>query len=93
VLISDIGMPDQDGYHLIRAVRALEPDQGGSTPAVAVTAFARSEDRLRALRAGFQMHLAKPIDPSELLVVVANLAGRPPAAPAAKACSDAPPSC
>jgi len=76
VLISDIGMPELDGYHLIRAVRALPVDRGGATPAVALTAFARPEDRLRALRAGYQMHLAKPVDQSELLVVVASLAGR-----------------
>ncbi len=76
VLISDIGMPELDGYHLIRAVRALPAEQGGATPAVAVTAFARPEDRLRALRAGYQMHLTKPIEQSELVVVVANLTGR-----------------
>jgi PAS domain S-box-containing protein len=76
VLVSDIGMPELDGYHMIRAVRSLDPDQGGRTPAIALTAFARPEDRLRALRAGYQMHLAKPVDQSELVVVVANLAGR-----------------
>jgi signal transduction histidine kinase len=76
VLISDIGMPDEDGYELIRKVRALPPDRGGKTPAVAVTAFARSEDRRRALLAGFQLHLAKPIEPAELTTVVASLAGR-----------------
>jgi PAS domain S-box-containing protein len=76
VLISDIGMPELDGYHLIRAVRALDAAQGGETPAVAVTAFARPEDRLWALRAGFQIHLAKPVNASELIVAVASLAGR-----------------
>jgi CheY-like chemotaxis protein/anti-sigma regulatory factor (Ser/Thr protein kinase) len=79
VLLSDIGMPELDGYQLIQAVRALDPAQGGATPAVAVTAFARPEDRLRALRAGYQVHLAKPIDPSELLVVVSNLVDPRPA--------------
>jgi PAS domain S-box-containing protein len=71
-----------DGYQLIRAARALAPEQGGSTPAVALTAFARPEDRLRALQAGYQMHVAKPVDPRELLVVVADVTGRlarPPA--------------
>jgi PAS domain S-box-containing protein len=76
VMICDIGMPETDGYHFITAVRALPPEQGGRTPAVALTALARPEDRLRALRAGYQMHLAKPVDQSELLVALANLAGR-----------------
>ncbi len=83
VLISDIGMPELDGYHLIRAVRALDAGDGGATPAVALTAFARPEDRLQALRAGYQMHVAKPVDPSELIVVVANLTRRDGATPAA----------
>jgi PAS domain S-box-containing protein len=76
VLICDIGMPELDGYHLIRSVRALPPEQGGATPAVALTAFARPEDRRSALRAGYQMHLAKPIDQAEFVVAVANLTGR-----------------
>ncbi|APR84956.1 two-component sensor histidine kinase [Minicystis rosea] len=76
VLVSDIGMPDLDGYHLMRSVRALAPARGGDTPAVALTAFARDEDRLHALRAGYQVHLTKPVDQTELVVVVANLAGR-----------------
>ncbi|MET0385847.1 MAG: ATP-binding protein [Polyangiales bacterium] len=71
VLISDIGMPDMDGYALIRRVRTLTPERGGRMPAVALTAYARAEDRTKALRAGFTMHLAKPIEPSELLAVVA----------------------
>jgi PAS domain S-box-containing protein len=74
VLLSDIGMPDQDGYYLIRAVRTLGSEHGGKTPAAALTAFARPEDRARALRAGYQMHLAKPVDPGELVAVVASLA-------------------
>jgi PAS domain S-box-containing protein len=73
VLISDIGMPEVDGYALIKQVRQLPPDQGGSLPALALTAYARAEDRTEVLRAGFNMHLAKPIDPSELLVVITTL--------------------
>ncbi|WP_394828084.1 response regulator [Pendulispora albinea] len=76
VLISDIGMPGEDGLSLIRRVRALPVEQGGSTPAVAVTAYARSEDRKMALMAGYNMHVPKPIDAGELVLVVANLAGR-----------------
>jgi PAS domain S-box-containing protein len=75
VLISDIGMPAEDGYQLLAKVRRLAPEEGGDTPAVALTAFARSEDRRRALMAGFQMHVAKPAEPAELLAAVANLAG------------------
>jgi PAS domain S-box-containing protein len=75
VLVSDIGMPEQDGYELIRRVRMLGEGVGG-VKAVALTAFARLEDRTRAMLAGFQMHLAKPIEPSELIVTVAALAGR-----------------
>ncbi|HUR20413.1 MAG TPA: PAS domain S-box protein [Vicinamibacterales bacterium] len=78
ILISDIGMPDEDGYTLIRQVRALKPRQGGKIPAAAVSAFARPEDRTKALRAGYQMHLAKPVDPTELTAVVASLATRKP---------------
>ncbi|MEA2710745.1 MAG: hypothetical protein QOF78_3346 [Phycisphaerales bacterium] len=80
VLISDLGMPDHDGYELIRAVRALPPGSaagaGGDIPAAALSAFARSEDRRRAMMAGFQTHVAKPVEPAELLAVVASLAGR-----------------
>jgi PAS domain S-box-containing protein len=75
VLVSDIGMPDVDGYELIRRVRMLSGG-AGSLRAVALTAFARLEDRTRAMLAGYQMHLAKPVDPQELVVTVANLAGR-----------------
>jgi len=74
MLVSDIGMPGEDGYELIRKVRALKPDEGGRTPAAALTAFARAEDRTRALRAGYQTHVAKPIEPTELTAVVASLA-------------------
>jgi PAS domain S-box-containing protein len=73
VLVSDIGMPGQDGYELIREVRALNTNQGGSIPAIALTAYARSEDRLKALRSGFQTHIAKPVEPAELAAVVASL--------------------
>jgi signal transduction histidine kinase/CheY-like chemotaxis protein len=74
LLVSDIGMPGEDGYELIRKVRALAPDQGGQIPALALTAYARVEDRLRVLGAGFQMHVAKPIEPAELVAVVGSLA-------------------
>jgi signal transduction histidine kinase/ActR/RegA family two-component response regulator len=77
VLVSDIGMPGEDGYALIARVRARPADRGGTLPALALTAFARSDDRVRTLAAGFQMHVAKPVDPSELAVAVARLAGRP----------------
>jgi CheY-like chemotaxis protein len=75
VLISDIGMPGQDGYGLIRRVRALPAETGGHTPAVALTAYARAEDRVTAIVAGFQHHLSKPIEPNELIAVVASLVG------------------
>jgi signal transduction histidine kinase/CheY-like chemotaxis protein len=74
VLLSDIGMPGTDGYELLRRVRALGADRGGRVPAIALTAFARSEDRTRALRAGFLVHLSKPVDPSELVATVASVA-------------------
>ncbi|MEH1924602.1 hybrid sensor histidine kinase/response regulator [Nostoc sp.] len=74
ILVSDIGMPDEDGYSLIRKVRAQEAEQKGKIPAVALTAFARDEERRLALQAGFQVHLSKPIEPEELVKVVANLA-------------------
>ena len=64
IVISDIGMPERDGYHFIREVRSLPSSNGGKTPAIALTAFARSEDRTRALLAGYQIHLAKPIEPT-----------------------------
>jgi PAS domain S-box-containing protein len=76
VLISDLGMPEEDGYSLIQQVRALSPENGGQTPAAALTAYARVEDRMRVLRSGFQIHLPKPIEPAELVAVVANLADR-----------------
>lgn len=71
VLISDIGMPGEDGYALIRRIRALSAEQGNRTPAIALTAYARAADRVKSLSAGFQMHLSKPIDPAELIASVA----------------------
>ncbi|HEU4539372.1 MAG TPA: ATP-binding protein [Polyangiaceae bacterium] len=84
VLVSDLGMPDEDGLSLMRRVRALPPERGGRIPAVALTAYAGAEDRVRALRAGFQTHATKPIDPGELLLVVEALAAsaRAPRRPA-----------
>jgi signal transduction histidine kinase/CheY-like chemotaxis protein len=76
VLVSDIEMPGSDGYTLIRKVRALPPEQGGKTPAVALTAFSRPEDRIRSLMAGYNIHVSKPVDPAELTAIVASLAGR-----------------
>lgn len=76
VIISDVGMPGVDGYEFIRKVRSLPPERGGKIPAVALTAYARGEDRLRALRAGYQMHVAKPIEVAELLTIVASLTER-----------------
>ncbi|HEX2253984.1 MAG TPA: ATP-binding protein [Thermoanaerobaculia bacterium] len=75
VLLSDIGMPDVDGYELLRRVRALGEARGGRVPAIALTAFARSEDRTRALQAGFRVHVAKPVDPAELVATVSSVAG------------------
>ncbi|HZG54448.1 MAG TPA: ATP-binding protein [Pyrinomonadaceae bacterium] len=76
ILISDIGMPREDGYEFIVKLRAAEAVSGGRVPAIALTAYARVEDRVRALNAGFQVHVPKPIEPIELLAVVASLAGR-----------------
>ncbi|HEV2845452.1 MAG TPA: ATP-binding protein, partial [Thermoanaerobaculia bacterium] len=76
VLVSDIGMPDRDGYDLLRQVRMRSPERGGGIPAVAMTAYARPEDRVRALAAGFQEHVPKPVDPGDLVTVLARLAGR-----------------
>ncbi len=80
LLLSDIGMPEIDGYELMRRVRALGPQSGGDVPAAALTAFARSEDRTRALIAGYQSHIAKPVEPIELAAAVASLARRRAAA-------------
>jgi CheY-like chemotaxis protein len=78
VLVSDIGMPEVDGYELLKRIRALGPAGGGRLPAIALTAFARSEDRTRALRAGFLVHVSKPVEPSELVATVASVSGRAP---------------
>lgn len=77
VIVSDIGMPNQDGYDLIRAVRELPAERGGNVPATALTAYARAEDRRRAIDAGFSMHVSKPVDPAELVAVVASLTRTP----------------
>ncbi len=74
VLVSDIEMPGEDGYDLIRRLRQWEAGRGRQTPAVALTAYARTEDRMRALQAGYQIHVAKPVEPAELAVVIATLA-------------------
>ena len=76
VVIADIGMPIEDGYDFIKRLRALPREHGGATPALALTAYARTEDRMRALSAGYQVHLSKPVDRTELAAVVARLAGR-----------------
>jgi len=74
-MISDIGLPEVDGYELLRRIRDEERQTGRKTPAVALTAFARIEDRVKALAAGYQMHVAKPVEPGELLTIVASLSG------------------
>ena len=76
VLLCDIRMPGEDGYTLLRQVRLLSPEQGGQIPIAALTAYAREEERRQALLAGFQLHVPKPVNPSELITVVANLAGQ-----------------
>ena len=76
LLISDIEMPEADGYQLIRKLREIESQRGRRVPAIALTAYARAEDRLRSLSAGFQIHVTKPVEPVELLTIVASLTGR-----------------
>src|SRR5262245_24222135 len=80
VLVCDIAMPDEDGYATLRRVRALEHERGMAPsqqiPAIALTAMTKSEDRLRALDAGFKMHVAKPVEPAELVVVIASVVGQ-----------------
>jgi PAS domain S-box-containing protein len=76
VLVCDIGMQEEDGYSLIRRLRGIEKKEDGILPAVALSAYARSEDRTKAIRSGFQIHLAKPVEPAELLAVISSLAGR-----------------
>jgi len=77
VIVTDLGMPEEDGYSLLRRVRNWEREHGFYTPSIALSAYGRSEDRMRALMAGFQMHVAKPVEPSELSVVVASVLKRP----------------
>jgi CheY-like chemotaxis protein len=76
VLVADLGMPGTDGYALIAKVRALSPGAGSRTPALALTAFARAEDRAHALGAGYDMHVAKPVDPDAVASAVKTLASR-----------------
>ncbi|MDB5296166.1 MAG: rpfC [Phycisphaerales bacterium] len=76
VIVSDVGMPGEDGYSLIRRVRSLPAARGGTVPALALTAYARSEDRVRATHAGFHAHVTKPVEPVDLVTAVATLAGR-----------------
>jgi CheY-like chemotaxis protein len=82
VIVCDLGMPDEDGLSFMRRVRAAERLRGESTPAIALTAYARDEDAQRALSAGFQVHVAKPVEPARIVACVASLGGRA-AAPAA----------
>jgi CheY-like chemotaxis protein len=76
VVISDLSMPDEDGYSLIRQLRQLSPERGGRIPVIALTAFGRVEDRIRVLGAGFQTHLTKPVEAEELVTVIASLVTR-----------------
>ena len=76
LLVSDIGMPDEDGYSLIRRIRALPDSKRQEIPAIALTAFTRAQDRVRALASGFQNHVSKPVEPDELATVIASLTGR-----------------
>jgi CheY-like chemotaxis protein len=83
VLLSDIGMPGEDGYSLLRKIRLRSPAEGGKVPAIAISAYAREEDRIRSLAAGFQIHIAKPFEPAEVLAAVGRMA-RPAAAAASR---------
>ncbi len=76
VLVSDIGMPGEDGYELIRQIRKIEESQAGAVPALALTAYARAEDKKLVLASGFNMHVAKPVEPNELVAAVASLVAR-----------------
>jgi CheY-like chemotaxis protein len=77
ILVTDIGMPDYDGYKFIQQIRVSEPKRVRNIPAIALTAYARAEDRQRALLAGYQMHLAKPVEPRELIAGIASLLNVP----------------
>ncbi len=76
MLVSDIGMAGEDGYDLIRRLRALVPERGEKIPAIALTGYASENDGVRARRAGFDLHIPKPVSPSELVAIVASLAGK-----------------
>jgi CheY-like chemotaxis protein len=76
VAVSDIGMPGENGYSFVTRLRNLPPEKGGTIPAIALTAYARREDRMQALAAGFGMHVPKPVEPDELAVAIAALLGR-----------------
>ena len=76
IIVSDIGMPEEDGYSLISKIRALAPEEGGRIPAVALTGYAGPEEGARLLSAGYQIHLAKPVALDQLVIIVADLAGR-----------------
>jgi len=78
VIVADVGMPGKDGYQLLREIRSRDQSRGGHVPAIALTAYARKEDRISALNAGFQMHLTKPVDPTGLVYAVARLAASDP---------------
>ncbi|MGH7907294.1 MAG: response regulator, partial [Candidatus Binataceae bacterium] len=78
LMVADIGLPDEDGYSLLRKVRALSPERGGRVPAVALTGFSREQDRRLAESAGFQRHLSKPLNIDELLSTLTSLVERPP---------------
>ena len=78
ILVSDIGMPTEDGYFLIRQIRTFKPERGEKIPAIALTAYAREDERTFALASGFQIHLAKPIESYDLIAAVVKLARRTP---------------
>ncbi|MFB2837401.1 response regulator [Floridanema evergladense] len=73
ILLCDIGMPDMDGYMLINQIRSLSPEQGGQIPAIALTAYAGESNQQQALKAGFQWHLAKPVEPMDVIAVIVEL--------------------
>jgi CheY-like chemotaxis protein len=85
VLVSDIGLPHENGYSLVRRMRALDADDGGQTPAAALTAYATAEDTRQALDAGFQAHLSKPVEPRKLALLVEQLARDPRRVPSGAA--------
>jgi CheY-like chemotaxis protein len=76
IIVSGIGMAEEDGYELMRKVRALSPEQGGLVPAIALTGYATRKDRERALAAGYQLHLAKPVESEDLVAAIVSLMGR-----------------